>query len=86
MIDGVVFKVNDLALQEKLDGRWRCPLPWSVAQKFPPGRAVTEILDIEIQVGRTGVLTPVAILKPVEIGGVSVWLAALWTTKMRSIG
>ena len=75
-IDGVVFKVNDLALQEKLGVVGKCPL-WSVAQKFPPGRAVTEILDIEIQVGRTGVLTPVAILKPVEIGGVSVARCAL---------
>lgn len=75
-IDGVVYKVNDLTLQEKLGVVGRCPL-WSVAQKFPPGRAVTEILDIEVQVGRTGVLTPVAILKPVEIGGVSVARCAL---------
>lgn len=75
-IDGVVFKVNELALQEKLGVVGKCPL-WSVAQKFPPGKAVTEILDIEIQVGRTGVLTPVAILKPVEIGGVSVARCAL---------
>lgn len=75
-IDGVVFKVNDLSLQEKLGVVGKCPL-WSVAQKFPPGKAVTEILEIEIQVGRTGVLTPVAILKPVEIGGVSVARCAL---------
>lgn len=75
-IDGVVYKVNDLSQQQKLGVVGKCPL-WSVAQKFPPGKAVTEILQIDIQVGRTGVLTPVAILKPVEIGGVTVSRCAL---------
>lgn len=70
-IDGLVIKVNDLALQEKLGVRHRSPR-WAVAAKFPPVEENTKLLDIQIQVGRTGALTPVAILEPVGIGGVTV--------------
>ena len=75
-IDGAVVKVNDLELQKKLGAKARSPR-WAVAYKFAPVQATTKILDIEVQVGRTGVLTPVAILEPVEIGGVIVKRATL---------
>lgn len=75
-IDGVVFKVNSLEAQSTLGTRTRDPR-WALAYKFEPRRATTEILDIEVQVGRTGKLTPVAILNPVEIGGVEVSHASL---------
>lgn len=75
-IDGVVYKVNDLADQDTLGTRTRDPR-WALAYKFEPRRATTQIKDIEVQVGRTGQLTPVAILKPVSIGGVEVSRASL---------
>lgn len=75
-IDGVVFKVDDLEDQETLGVRSRDPR-WALAYKFQPRRATTELQDIEIQVGRTGQLTPVAHLKPVHIGGVEVGRASL---------
>ena len=75
-IDGVVIKVNDLALQEKLGVRSRSPR-WAIAYKFPARQETTQILDIIAQVGRTGVLTPVAVMKPVNIGGVEVSRATL---------
>ncbi len=75
-IDGLVIKVDSLALQQELGARSRNPR-WAIAWKFPPVEAETLLEDIEVQVGRTGALTPVAVLRPVPIGGVVVSSATL---------
>lgn len=75
-IDGLVVKVDNFKLREILGSRSRSPR-WAIAFKFPPVEAYSKILDITVQVGRTGVLTPVAELEPVQVGGVVVRRATL---------
>jgi len=75
-IDGIVIKVNEFALQEKLGELSRSPR-WAIAWKFPAQQEHTKIKDIIISVGRTGALTPVAMLEPVRVGGVEVSRASL---------
>ena len=75
-IDGMVIKLNNLAQRETVGMKTRSPR-WAIAYKFPARQEVTQIIDIKAQVGRTGALTPVAIMKPVRIGGVEVSRATL---------
>lgn len=75
-IDGMVIKVNDVALQERLGATGKSPR-WAISYKFPAKQATTKLVSIEVQVGRTGTLTPVAHLEPVPLGGVTVKRATL---------
>ena len=70
-MDGIVWKVDKIDLQEKLGSHSRAPR-WAIAQKFCPEKTTTRLLDIIIQVGRSGTLSPVAVLEPVSVGGVTV--------------
>ncbi|MED4882694.1 NAD-dependent DNA ligase LigA [Bacillus smithii] len=75
-IDGIVIKVDSLAQQEKLGSTAKSPR-WAIAYKFPAEEVVTKLLDIELSVGRTGVVTPTAVLEPVRVAGTTVQRASL---------
>ena len=75
-MDGAVVKVNDLAARERLGSTVKCP-KWAVAYKYPPEKKPSRLVDIVVQVGRTGVLTPKAVLEPVRLAGTTVTNATL---------
>ncbi len=76
-IDGGVVKLNDMSLQDELGVRNDRTPRWAIARKFAPDMAVTKLLRIDVNVGRTGVLTPFAVLEPVDVGGATVTYASL---------
>ena len=75
-IDGIVVKVNERSYQDRLGEKSRSPR-WAIAYKFPPRKELTKVQDIVVSVGRTGALTPIALLDPVEVGGVTISRATL---------
>src|SRR5699024_11303984 len=75
-IDGIVIKVNDLDQQAELGYTQKSPR-WAIAYKFPAEEVMTDLLDIELSIGRTGVVTPTAILEPVKVAGTTVSRASL---------
>ena len=75
-IDGIVIKVNDLSQQEEMGYTQKSPR-WAIAYKFPAEEVITKLLDIELSIGRTGVVTPTAILEPVKVAGTTVSRASL---------
>lgn len=75
-IDGIVIKINNFELQDELGERTNNPY-WAIARKFPAAEGFTELLDVTFEVGRTGAVTPVAVLAPVKIGGVTISSATL---------
>lgn len=75
-IDGIVIKVNDFGIRQAVGEVWRSPR-WAIAYKFPPKQATTRVKEIIVQVGRTGKLTPVAVLEPVALAGVTIQHATL---------